>query len=97
MIIDHFYHQIEDHGMGGTYMLTMGYKNLKEYSLKNVPATGVMHADPLNSRRTIICTFSGTIRMKEQGAGGVTPYRDKRNLYIDGARFPVRRLKRGEQ
>lgn len=35
--------------------------------------------------------------MKEQGAERVTLYRDEKNLYINGVRFPMRRLKRGEQ
>lgn len=58
MIIDHFYYQIENHGTGNTYIFIVDYKNLKEYSPKDVPATGVMYADPLNPKRTIIRTFS---------------------------------------
>lgn len=44
MIIDHFYYQIENHGTGNTYIFIVDYKNLKEYSPKDVPATGVMYA-----------------------------------------------------
>ena len=97
MIIDHFYYQIENHGTGNTYIFIVDYKNLKEYSPKDVPATGVMYADPLNPKRTIIRTFSDATKMKEQGAERVTLYRDEKNLYINGVRFPMRRLKRGEQ
>ena len=88
MIIDHFYYQIENHGTGNTYIFIVDYKNLKEYSPKDVPATGVMYADPLNPDAT---------KMKEQGAERVTLFRDEKNLYINGVRFPMRRLKRGEQ
>lgn len=56
-----------------------------------------MYADPLNPKRTIIRTFSDATKMKEQGAERVTLYRDEKNLYINGVRFPMRRLKRGEQ
>ena len=94
MIIDHFYYQIENHGTGNTYIFIVDYKNLKEYSPKDVPATGVMYADPLNPKRTIIRTFSDATKMKEQGAERVTLYRDEKNLYINGVRFPMRRLKR---
>lgn len=97
MIIDHFYYQIENHGTGNTYIFIVDYKNLEEYSPKDVPATGVMYADPLNPKRTIIRTFSDATKMKEQGAERVTLYRDEKNLYINGVRFPMRRLKRGEQ
>ena len=75
----------------------MCIRDRKEYSPKDVPATGVMYADPLNPKRTIIRTFSDATKMKEQGAERVTLYRDEKNLYINGVRFPMRRLKRGEQ
>ena len=66
------------------------------YQIEN-HGTGVMYADPLNPKRTIIRTFSDATKMKEQGAERVTLYRDEKNLYINGVRFPMRRLKRGEQ
>jgi MoxR-like ATPase len=73
------------------------YRNLKEYNPKNAPATGMMYADPQNPKQTIIRVFSGTAKLGEQGAERVTLYRDDRNLYINGVRFPMRRLQRGEQ
>lgn len=97
MITDHFYYQLENHGTGNTYMFIVDYKNLKEYSPKNAAAVGVMYADPLSPKRTIIRTFSDAGKMKEQDAERVTLYRDENNLYINGVRFPMRRLKRGEQ
>lgn len=97
MIVDHFYYQLENHGTGNTYMFIVDFKNLKEYSPKDAPAMGVMYADPLNPKRTIIRTFSDASQMKEQGAERVTLYRDEKNLYINGVRFPMRRLKRGEE
>ena len=62
-----------------------------------MPSTRIRYADPLNPKRTIIRTFSDATKMKEQGAERVTLYRDEKNLYINGVRFPMRRLKRGEQ
>ena len=59
MIIDHFYYQIENHGTGNTYIFIVDYKNLKEYSPKDVPATGVMYADPLNPKRNDYTYFFG--------------------------------------
>lgn len=96
VIIDHFYYQIENHGTGNTYMFIVDYKNLKEYSPKNAPVMGVMYPDPLNPKRTIIRAFSDA-SLKEAGTERVTLYRDDMNLYINGVRFPMRRLKRGEQ
>ena len=82
---------------GNTYIFIVDYRNLKEYNPKNAPATGMMYADPQNPKQTIIRVFSGTAKLGEQGAERVTLYRDDRNLYINGVRFPMRRLQRGEQ
>lgn len=70
---------------------------MKEYHPKDTPTIGVMYLDPLNPKRTIIRAFSDTGRMKEQKMERVTLYRDDRHLYINGVRFPMRRLKRGEE
>lgn len=97
LIQDHFYYQVENHGTGNTYIFIVDYKNMKEYNPKDAPAMGVMYADPLNPKRTIIRAFSDISRMKEQTAERVTLYRDDKHLYINGVRFPMRRLKRGEE
>ena len=97
LITDHFYYQVENHGTGNTYIFIVDYKNMKEYHPKDTPTIGVMYLDPLNPKRTIIRAFSDTGRMKEQKMERVTLYRDDRHLYINGVRFPMRRLKRGEE
>ncbi len=97
LITDHFYYQVENHGTGNTYIFIVDYKNLKEYNAKDAPATGVMYPDPLNPKRTVIRTFADISQMKEAGAERITLYRDDRHLYINGVRFPMRRLKKGEE
>lgn len=97
LITDHFYYQVENHGTGNTYVFIVDYKNMKEYSAKDAPAMGVMYADPLNPKRTIIRAFSDISQMKEEGAERVSLFRDDKHLYINGVRFPMRRLKRGEE
>lgn len=97
LVTDHFYYQVENHGTGNTYIFIVDYKNMKEYSPKDAPAPGVMYTDPLNPKRTIIRAFSDGNQMKQQGAERVTLYRDAQHLYINGVRFPMRRLKRGEE
>lgn len=96
-VTDHFYYQVENHGTGNTYIFIVDYKNMKAYDGKDAPAVGVMYADPLQSKRTIIRTFTDATQMKEQGAERVTLYRDDRHIYINGVRFPMKRLQRGEQ
>lgn len=97
LITDYFYYQVENHGTGNTYIFIVDYKNLKNYNPKDAPAIGVMYADPLNPKRTIIRAFSDPVQMKEQGAERVNLYRDDKHLYINGVCFPMRRLKRGEE
>lgn len=56
-----------------------------------------MYPDPLNPKRTVIRTFADISQMKEAGGERITLYRDDRHLYINGVRFPMRRLKKGEE
>ena len=58
LITEHFYYQVEKHGTGNTYIFIVDYKNLKEYSAKDAPTLGVMYADPINPKRTIIRAFA---------------------------------------
>lgn len=96
-VTDHFYYQIENHGTGNTYIFIVDYKTMKAYDGKDAPAVGVMYADPLQPKRTIIRAFTDASQMKEQGAERITLYRDDKNIYINGVRFPMKRLQRGEQ
>ena len=41
--------------------------------------------------------FADTSAVKEEGTERVTLYRDDKHLYINGVRFPMRRLQRGEE
>ena len=97
LITEHFYYQVEKHGTGNTYIFIVDYRNLKEYSAKDAPTLGVMYADPINPKRTIIRAFADTGAVKEEGTERVTLYRDDKHLYINGVRFPMRRLQRGEE
>ena len=88
---------MEKHGTGNTYIFIVDYKNLKEYSAKDALTLGVMYADPINPKRTIIRAFADTSAVKEEGTERVTLYRDDKHFYINGVRFPMRRLQRGEE
>ena len=96
-ITDYFYYQLENHGTGNTYIFIVDYKNLKEYNPKDAPAIGVMYTDPLNPKRTLIRTFSDPKLMETEGAERINLFRDDRKIYINGVRFSMRRLKRGEE
>lgn len=93
-ITDYFYYRVEQHGTGNTYIFIVDYKNLKENDRAHAPQTGTMYPDPLNPKRTIIRAFSG---VQMEGAERVTLFRDDKHIYINGVRFPMKRLKKGER
>ncbi len=96
MIIDHFLLSDKNHGTGNTIFI-VDYKNLKEYSPKDVPATGHVCRSAESEANDYDVLFGCHQNMEgTKGAERVTLYRDE-NLYINGVRFPMRRLKEGEQ
>ncbi len=97
VIVDNFYYQLEDHGTGNTYIFMVDYRNMKEYSPGNAAHQGSIYPDPFNPKRTLIRAFYGEGLEEEKDVTSCTLYRDDKHIYINGVRFPMRRLKRGEK
>lgn len=99
LVVDNFYYQIENHRTGNSFIFIVDFKNLAIYNQKCPPPStpGVMYDDPLNPKRTIIRAFAlDKERTELAGAEKVNLLRDDRNIYINGVKFPMRRLTRGE-
>lgn len=98
-IVDHFYYQVADHGTGNTYIFVSDYINLIKYEhvvvKGNAPVTGILYKDPQNPQRMIIRTYSNSLNRYKGDL--VTLYRDDKGLYINGVRFPIIQLKKGEK
>jgi MoxR-like ATPase len=98
-VVDGFYYQIDDHRTGNSVIFIVDYMNLRIYDPKCPPPStpGVMYYDPMNPKRTIVRTFAADIEHTElAGAERVNLYRDDRHIYINGMKFPMRRMTRGE-
>lgn len=99
-IVDHFYYQVAEHGTGNTYIFISDYINLPDYKKVvgrngNAPVQGILYRDPQNLQRMTIRTYSGNLNRYKGEL--VTLYRDDKGLYINGVRFPIIQLKKGEK
>jgi len=100
VVVDGFYYQIEEHRTGNSVVFMVDYMNMRVYDPKCPPPStpGVIYYDPMNPKRTIVRTFAADIEHTElAGAERVNLYRDDRHIYINGMKFAMRRMTRGER
>jgi MoxR-like ATPase len=69
--------------------------NMRQSSRENAGQAGVIYKDPNNPQRSIIRTYDGSDM--PQGASSVYLTRDEECIYINGVRFYIETLGRGEQ
>jgi len=69
--------------------------NMRQSSRENAGQAGVIYKDPNNPQRSIIRTYDGSDMPK--GASSVYLTRDEECIYINGVRFYIETLGRGEQ
>ena len=94
-IYDNYYYHLLDHDTGNTYVLIADYQNMRQSSRENAGQAGVIYKDPNNPQRSIIRTYDGSDM--PQGASSVYLTRDEECIYINGVRFYIETLGRGEQ
>ena len=94
-IYDNYYYHLLDHDTGNTYVLIADYQNIRQSSRENTGQAGVIYKDPNNPQRSIIRTYDGSDM--PQGACSVYLTRDEECIYINGVRFYIETLGRGEQ
>lgn len=100
VLVDKFFFEVENHGIGHTYIFASDFLNMKPTDIRaNAAHDGIMYKDPANRKRTIIATFAGGTF---DNSMGITPepikiFRDKEHLYIDGVRHDLRRRANGEE
>lgn len=100
VLVDKFYFEVENHGIGHTYIFASDFLNMKPTDIRaNAAQDGIMYKDPANSKRTIIATFAGGTF---DSSMGITPqpikiFRDDEHLYIDGVRYELRRRANDEE
>ena len=94
-IYDNYYYHLLDHDTGNTYVLIADYQNMRQSSRENAGQAGVIYKDPNNPQHSIIRTYDGSDM--PQGASSVYLTRDEECIYINGVRFYIETLGRGEQ
>ena len=94
-IYDNYYYHLLDHDTGNTYVLVADYQNMRQASRENAGQSGIIYKDPNNPQRSIIRTYDGSDMPR--GASSVYLTRDEECIYINGVRFYIETLGRGEQ
>ncbi|UKK55212.1 AAA family ATPase [Prevotella sp. E2-28] len=94
-IYDNYYYHLLDHDTGNTYVLVADYQNMRLASRENAGQAGIIYKDPNNPQRSIIRTYDGSDMPR--GASSVYLTRDEECIYINGVRFYIETLGRGEQ
>ena len=94
-IYDSYYYHLLDHDTGNTYIPIADYQNMQRSSGRNVGQAGVLYKDPRNPQRSIVRGYAGD----DTPAGSSTVYltRDEECIYINGVRFYIETLARGER
>ncbi len=93
-IFDDFYYHLHDHDTGNTYIFIADFQRMREQKAGKTGQLGVLYKDPKKPERTIIRCYDGADFPK--GARQVSLVRDEDHLYIDGVRFEIEKLGRGE-
>ena len=94
-IYDNYYYHLLDHDTGNTYVLMADYQQMRQKSRENAGQAGVIYKDPNHPQRSIIRTYDGSDLPR--GASSVYLTRDEECIYINGVRFYIETLGRGEQ
>lgn len=98
VIFDGLYYQLaEAQGLQNTFIFIPDFKSLPTRSSDEPAVRGVLFKDPQQPRRTLIRAYSNPDNVGQYDADlqRVNLYRDSMNLYINGTRYPLRRVSRG--
>ena len=93
-VFDNYYYHLHNHDTGNTYIFVADYQLLPTVSTGNAGVRAVMYPDPKVAGRTIIRRYQGDD--VPRGARQVNLTRSDKHIFIDGVRFEIETLKRGE-
>jgi len=93
-VFDNYYYHLLDHDTGNTYIFVADYQQLPIVSTGNAGVRAVIYPDPKVSGRTIMRQYQGAD--VPRGARQVNLARSDKHIFIDGVRFEIETLKRGE-
>ena len=93
-IYDNYYYHLLDHDTGNTFILMADYQNLPIVTKGSTGVRGILYPDTKESKRTIIRAYDGADTPKSTRHVHLT--RSDESIFIDGVRFYIETLKRGE-
>lgn len=94
-IYDEFYFHVLDHDAGNTYIFMTDYMKLRSWATRGNTQQGVLIEDDNRRGYKYIRAYSGGLA---QGKGySVNLTRDAEHLFINGVRFEIEKLSRGER
>lgn len=98
-IFDNFYYRVDNYGTGNTYIFLVDYRHLPAFSHVNAPMDGVIYPDPANPKRTIIRSMSDHLGLLNNGVNAmrVKLYRGENDIYLNGVKYPLHQLPRGQK
>ena len=93
-VFDNYYYHLHDHDTGNTYIFVADYQKLPVVSKTGAGIRAVIYRDPKDSVRSIIRLYQGSDMPRD--ARPVNLSRSDKHIFIDGVRFEIETLKRGE-
>ena len=93
-VFDNYYYHLHDHDTGNTYIFVADYQKLPVVSKTGAGIRAVIYRDPKDSVRSIIRLYQGSDMPHD--ARPVNLARSDKHIFIDGMRFEIETLKRGE-
>ena len=93
-IYDNYYYHLLNHDTGNTYVFISDYQNMRRSSRENAGQGGIIYKDPQNPHRSIVRCYDGSDT--PAGSNSVYLTRDEECIYINGVRFYIETLQRGE-
>lgn len=94
-IYDNYYYHLLDHDTGNTYVFITDYQNMRRASRENAGQGGIIYKDPNNPQRSIVRCYDGNDVPSNSSSVYLT--RDEECIYINGVRFYIETLQKGEK
>lgn len=98
-IFDNFYYRVDNYGTGNTFIFLVDFRHLPAFSHVNAPMDGVIYPDPQNPKRSIIRSMADSIGLIGNGVNAtrVKLYRGENDIYLNGVKYPIHQLPRGQK
>lgn len=95
-ICNGYYYHVMGHGTGNTYIFMVDYHSMSTNTFTSSAKDAVLYVDPKHPDMTILRTCSAGDATETLIEERVKVYRDDKYIYINGVRYNMEELKKGE-